>query len=624
MALSLYQNVKWREQYVSSALNKKFSGVFEPGVYSGFELSPGGGMSLLISPDEDFPNSVAIIERNGYSISVLAPDAGTVTVPAKGTFYVCLEAYYAPNDSGYQQVVFRAAPEDHHVVLGKIIVPLDATEITADMISEDGRMVGSPTYWLLDIITKYTEVQTSLAEHDAQLAELELIVQNYDSSSFMHNQYLSNYPDGMQSAIDAMQAIGKSLLIDIPFNLDDGAVDCKGVGLIWLSEGNLISNGTVNINGCHITAGRFKTFDDDVTLLGTPDLTPVENFEAATKKYVDDKINKISPSNKIIGLAEEQKGNRSGLFAWIDENGNRLFPDPAYFNNHPIYRNIIPVVVDGQSMIRIPKFYYKVNAAPSGSDLAGKVAWWISDIPVEGFELHPAFYDGSTEIDHFYLGAFECVDDPSSPGVKAASLLNKDPFVNIDFSTMKARCSARNTGGVEGFHLWNIYELSAVQMLCLIESGSPDVQAVFGVGNANTSAALKTGQTDAEWRGVYELWGNVWHMVDGLEFNSSNLMQIIDPNTGDLEDTTVTLGEGNGWVDSFNSELYPVFIPENLVSGEFDCTYSDYVYSPQLTEQNICYHGGRWTYGAGAGLFCLYLGNVASDSGAVGGRLAKK
>ena len=344
---------------------------------------------------------------------------------------------------------------------------------------------------------------------------------------------------------------------------------------------------------------------------------------------IEDAVNSLSgitnPDNRIVGLAEVQTGNRSGLFAHVDENGNRLFTDPAYFNNHPVYRNIAYTIIDGQDMIRIPKFYYKVGTVPTGTDMAGKKAWWISDQPATGFTLHPAFYDGATEIDYFYIGAYECVDDPSSTGVKAASLIDKAPLASIDFPTMKSRCSARNINGVDGFHLWDIYELAAIQMLCLIECGSPDVQSVLGAGNVNAGAAVNTGSSTATWRGISELWGNVWHFTDGIQIDTNNLLQLANPQTGTLENTSTTMSGADGWVFSFYNELSEIFLPESVFSDEANATYSDYFWAPDLTEQNICYHGGSWGYGLRDGLFFLFLRHVESNSHAsVGGRLAKK
>ena len=103
---------------------------------------------------------------------------------------------------------------------------------------------------------------------------------------------LSTY-SSFSEAISNANTLGKSLIIDQPVDLGGETVDCHGVGLVWLSEGNPISNGTMNINDCHITTGRFKIFNDGVTLLGTPDLTPVEEFEPSSKEYTDTKVSLI-------------------------------------------------------------------------------------------------------------------------------------------------------------------------------------------------------------------------------------------------------------------------------------------------------------------------------------------
>ena len=171
--LILEQMVKYHEEYVSRALNTKFAGVLDPGVYKGFVVKPGGGLRVSIERDEDYPFSVAVVERDGHSVTVKGADAGTVAVPVQGTHYVCLEAYYALGNPGYQQIVFRAVPEAHHVVLGKLSIPALATEITADMISEDGRMVGSPTLWHIHLAAKFTDTQVSLIDLSDRLSNLE-------------------------------------------------------------------------------------------------------------------------------------------------------------------------------------------------------------------------------------------------------------------------------------------------------------------------------------------------------------------------------------------------------------------------------------------------------------------
>lgn len=178
--MMLEQHVKWGEEYVSRALNTKAAGVFNAGVYYGFVLAPGGGFTVQIVHDEDYPYSVAAVEREGYNITVRAVDAGDIVLDnVPGKYFICIEAYYAPQMSGYQRIVFKQAPEDHHIVLGCVTIPAGATEITAGMISEEGRMVGNPVDWLLSLAAKLTEVQTQNLDLMTRLSNLELWAQNH-------------------------------------------------------------------------------------------------------------------------------------------------------------------------------------------------------------------------------------------------------------------------------------------------------------------------------------------------------------------------------------------------------------------------------------------------------------
>lgn len=170
----LEQHVKWGEEYVSRGLNVKFSGILEPGVYHGFLVTPGAGMSVNVGPDEDLAISVAVVERGGFNITVKCSGSGSVDIPATaGVYYVCIDAYYAPQQTGYQRVVVRTTPEAHHVILAKVTVPTGATAITAPMISEDGRMTGSPVEWLILNTAKLVEVQTVNLNLMSRLGNLE-------------------------------------------------------------------------------------------------------------------------------------------------------------------------------------------------------------------------------------------------------------------------------------------------------------------------------------------------------------------------------------------------------------------------------------------------------------------
>ncbi len=124
----LRQNIRWGEEYVSRGLNAKLAGIIKPGVYHGFVLKPGGTMAVLVDHEPDYPRSVAVVERDGYSLTVVMDDPGIVHIPATGTWFVCIEAHYSPTQQGYQRIVAREKPEPHHVVLGRVRAGVPLTE----------------------------------------------------------------------------------------------------------------------------------------------------------------------------------------------------------------------------------------------------------------------------------------------------------------------------------------------------------------------------------------------------------------------------------------------------------------------------------------------------------------
>ena len=56
---------------------------------------------------------------------------------------------------------------------------------------------------------------------------------------------------------------------------------------------------------------------------------------------------------------------------------------------------------DGQVMVEIPKFWHR--HAYSGTTHT----WEISPVPLAGFDVHPAFLSGATELNYVYVGAYE-------------------------------------------------------------------------------------------------------------------------------------------------------------------------------------------------------------------------
>ena len=205
------------------------------------------------------------------------------------------------------------------------------------------------------------------------------------------------------------------------------------------------------------------------------------------------------------------------------------------------------------------------------------------------------------------------------------------PLVSINFDTMVTRCQNRNTtDGVTGFDLWNIYQVGAIQMLCLIEMGGPDVQQLIGRGNdIGRNGCMPCGHTTAEWRGIHELWANAWHMVRGLENRATSSGGQYYYWTDAGNETFIASGiavPGNGWPTAISpvAAAKGLFLP-TTTGGQAASMFNDYFWSNNTDGRtNVCYHGGGWYDGSNDGLFNLLVGHLASDSRtSIGGRLAK-
>ena len=68
-------------------------------------------------------------------------------------------------------------------------------------------------------------------------------------------------------------------------------------------------------------------------------------------------------------------------------------------------------------------------------------------------------------------------------------------------------------------------------------------------------------------------------------------------------------------------DMGAVFVAKKTRKDRDDSAFGNYFWA---WENAVAYHGGGWSNGANAGLFCLFVSNAASSPGTnIGGRLAK-
>jgi len=327
---------------------------------------------------------------------------------------------------------------------------------------------------------------------------------------------------------------------------------------------------------------------------------------------------------------------------------------------------------DGNVMVEIPRFYFR--QVRDGSTLE----WQISDVPLAGYQLHPAFFKNGEIVDFRYIGAYDaCVYDDSA-GTYIAGLNLDDNTGNIDTANDKlasvsgiypmvgvtrdeCRSLAANNG--TGWRQQDFWLTCAVQMLYLVEFGDFNSQSNLGDGNTNggyigssatqsdsphtvagasnsfgntstdgsqPSAGAKPGTAYMSYRGIENFFGNCWNWVDGVnigsgvqgDWHASN-------NDTDFADGTTTNYEflvnsmpADGYVEDI-ADVAGAFIPS--ATGGSSSTYlSDFFFDDNGNTNRVALFGGNASNGARVGAFSWYVFfSSGSASRVIGARLSR-
>ena len=295
---------------------------------------------------------------------------------------------------------------------------------------------------------------------------------------------------------------------------------------------------------------------------------------------------------------------------------------------------------NGQVMVKIPKFYYKVTPDSDGG-LDGvnirKCTWEISDTADEGFTLHPAFYDASgNEIDYFLYGAFEAVGQNSSGAYGTSYNTASDKLSSVAGSSMlpvnnltraTARTMATNRGS--GWYSAGVKQTMAVQMLMAVEYGF-NSQIGIGQGVVSASAATYAGQTTGNvtsgtqdnkttpvnWRGIENFWGNINCWIDGLNLNDRvpyfcNSYTFVDDTATGYTQISFSLPSSN-YITAlgYDSNNPWVMLPSESGSANPTGPIGDYVDSN--SGWRVALLGGGWTHASNAGAFYWYCRSSSS------------
>lgn len=297
---------------------------------------------------------------------------------------------------------------------------------------------------------------------------------------------------------------------------------------------------------------------------------------------------------------------------------------------------------NGQVMVKIPKFYYKVTPDSDGG-LDGvhirKCTWEISETPNDGFTLYPAFYDANgNEIDYFLYGAFDGVGQRDSAygtsyntaSDKLSSVAGSSMLPVNNLTRARARIMATNRGA--GWHSAGVKQTMAIQMLMAVEYGF-NSQVGIGQGVVSASAATYAGQTTGNvtsgtqdnkttpvnWRGIENFWGNINDWIDGLNLNNRvpyfcNSYTFVDDTSSGYTKISFSLPSSN-YITAlgYDSNNPWVLLPSES-SGTANPTgpIGDYVYS--ASEWRVARLGGNWADDSAAGAFYWICNNSSSGA----------
>lgn len=297
---------------------------------------------------------------------------------------------------------------------------------------------------------------------------------------------------------------------------------------------------------------------------------------------------------------------------------------------------------NGETMVQIPKFYYKTVFYIDDNDDEIR-EWYISEYAIADYKLHPAFINAGIEKDYCYISAYEGYND----GGTLRSKITVQPTDTQTIATFRTQAQVHGNG----WGLLDFQGASVVQLLYLVEYAGMFAQNVLSEGITNLdsgtvnhsqntghtsslgnasgqviSTPLENGATgDTEtypfsYRGIENFYGNIWKFVDGLlvkddgYYVGQDIDNYSDAGIGYLKYNAVPIIT-NGYSKDFENldNMDYAFMP-NQVGGSSTTYTTDYLYAHNSTEVNLALLGADWSDGAFAGCFSWFLSYVASYS----------
>ena len=389
-------------------------------------------------------------------------------------------------------------------------------------------------------------------------------------------------PWSISKATGSLSVSPSSLSIRGAGSTDTAIVTVTGDGALSVTSSNN-SVATASISGTTVTVEVVGSGSATVTVT----MTDGTNYTGATAT-----IGVTCVLTQTFGVSWD-KSSSTALSRTDDA---ALFTDPvpaigtgtgsSPFDNILPWSGMVKETIDGNVMVKIPKFWYK------WTDASGSLKLQIANGPLEGFHTSPAHADrgdGKGERDYVYIGRYHCASDyKSKTGVK--------PVASITRATARSNCKNLGSGYSQlDYAMW-----WTVRMLYLVEFANWDSQAKIGYGCGDNSAAHNSGYSDTaqyhtgtmqssrttygkcvQYRYIEDPWGNVRDWCDGIVINSRNpYVTNVVANYDDSTSNHTKVGNGpssngeiTGWNVPTTSGLEWALFPSSTTSSTSFDTY---------------------------------------------------
>ena len=416
-------------------------------------------------------------------------------------------------------------------------------------------------------------------------------------------------------------------------SVENLTVSAKGIDKITVNNIKFNNSGIVE-TGSFIVDGYNCTYDKGKTscVKGNAVVTPTVPTKVYGLRW---------DGNNTYTRLEDAEG-------MVANAGVGATPATNDFDNAEIFGEIEDVTVDGNAFVKIPKFYIKKVV------IGDTWEWYVSKEKKDDLYYLPECFksESGNELDYVLIGKY----DASLNGTKLESKTGTIPAVSISMDTARIYATNNNVNGVTGYQLLDIHAYDAVQVLFYVEFATVNSQSVMYGYTKENSGKIDNGTTDVivsssgstssnidgksamKYRGIENLWGNIYQWVDGLYINNNltenNIFVNKKPSTyanytgENTQYYYIGYNKINSdvvWISRMGYDGNNPFIqlPKEL-GGTSSTKYADY-YGFNTSGKTVMRIGGAWSDNTLAGLTFIGIGSVSTfTSISVGTRIMKK